>query len=904
MSDETPDPAVPPPASMRQGDVVAGNAYGGDQVQGDAHTYQNTAPNQGVQGDVTVQQAPSFTINASNQATVTGNRQVMLAAGARYHEAFSDPLPAIDPVAAAALLAALPTDTVPDVTTLSPGSRMPFSPNPLFTGRDAVLMQVARALKAQRTTVVTAGIGGVGKTSLAVEVAHRYGSFFAGGVFWLNCADAVALPTEIVACGGVGGMRLPGFAALTIADQVARVQAAWQDDTPRLLVFDNCEDPSLLAQYRPRTGGCRALVTSRNPHWDEALGVQVQPLGVLTRADSMNLLRRFRPDLTDADADALADAMGDLPLGLHVTGSFLQTYARVTVAAYLAQLTQVALDHPAMTGQGMRYQPTGRELHVARAFALSYEQLRPDEAIDRLAQGLLARAARFAPGVPIPNTLLLATMPVDTDDLFAALLPDQALHRLIALGLIEEDAQDTTVRMHRLLCTYALSTAPHEHAQDAMERAIISFIQPTEIEAQPSAMPPLLLHLKHAVAGIAQRQDPSAAILTTAYGFYLYSLGAYRAALPFMEQATRLWQTLCGTRHPLTATSLNNLGEVYLTLSDYPNAIMHLRQALTIREDVYGDSHPDTASSLHNVAHAYAECGMYDGALPLYMRALTARQVELGDRHPDTASSLNSLGELHRIRGNHADAKLLLEQALAIREEILGKMHPDTATSLSNLALLSQGQDGYTEALALNKQALMIRETMLGLQHPRTAMSMNNIGVIYAKQGNYGAALALYERALAIWETAYDIDHPDVALALNNLAHIYGVQGDDAKALSTHERALTIRQQVFGETHLATAQSLNNLAVLYARVRTITQAIPLMARARAIRHRVLGATHNDTQQAQRSLENMQQRLIKQLPRKLRKALQHGDGFAFQAALCVLPEADQQRAKDIVMALHC
>jgi hypothetical protein len=142
---------------------------------------------------------------------------------------------------------------------------------------------------------------GYGKTQLAAEFVHRYGQFFSGGVFWLSFADAAAVTAEVAACGGMGLIDRPDFSELKLEDQLRLVLAAWQSPLPRLLVFDNCEDEALLNDWRPPTGGCHVLVTSRHAEWDAALGVQALPLDVLPREESIALLRKLRPDLAEDD---------------------------------------------------------------------------------------------------------------------------------------------------------------------------------------------------------------------------------------------------------------------------------------------------------------------------------------------------------------------------------------------------------------------------------------------------------------------------------------------------------------------------------------------------------------------------------------------------------------------------
>ena len=278
---------------------------------------------------------------------------------------------------AALWLADLPLDRLPNVATLPAGSRMPYARNPLFVGRQAELLQLAQAVKGGETIAVgqiaaATGLGGIGKTQLAVEFVHRYGQYFAGGVYWLSFADGAALPAEVAACGMVMAGMPDAFEALDLETQVRLVREAWQRPLPRLLVFDNCEEQDLLAEWRPTSGGCRVLVTSRRQQWDPALGVQALVLGILPRPQSIELLRKFRPELAADEPvlDHIADELGDLPLALHMAGSYLKRYQdEVTPAKYLEQLQAPdILHHRSLQGSG--FSPTGHELHVARDVCL------------------------------------------------------------------------------------------------------------------------------------------------------------------------------------------------------------------------------------------------------------------------------------------------------------------------------------------------------------------------------------------------------------------------------------------------------------------------------------------------------------------------------------------------------
>ena len=201
---------------------------------------------------------------------------------------------------AMAKLAELPLGEIPRLSVPPTNSRIPLSANPLFVGREDELRKIASLLKGGETvavgqTVAATGMGGIGKTQLASAFIHRYGRFFQGGVFWLSMADPEAIRAEVADCGlRMSGLH-PDYASLDLATQVSLVLGAWQSALPRLLVFDNCEEPILLKQWRPSSGSCRVLVTSRRSQWDDGLAVQALHLNTLTRAQSIELLSKFRP---------------------------------------------------------------------------------------------------------------------------------------------------------------------------------------------------------------------------------------------------------------------------------------------------------------------------------------------------------------------------------------------------------------------------------------------------------------------------------------------------------------------------------------------------------------------------------------------------------------------------------
>ncbi|HEX6292081.1 MAG TPA: tetratricopeptide repeat protein [Herpetosiphonaceae bacterium] len=759
-------------------------------------------------------------------------------------------------------IAPLPLDTVPPPAPLPPGSRMPLSRNPLFVGRDADLRQLARAMTVSGTAAIgqveiaaATGLGGIGKTQLACEFVHRYGPFFPGGVFWLSFADPAAVPAEIAACGGSAGMDLrPEFDGLPLATQVNLVRAAWERALPRLLVFDNCEDEALLGAWRPTHGGCRILVTSRRHHWDAALGVQALPLDVLPRQESITLLRQFRVDLPadDADVAAIAETLGDLPLALHLAGSFLARYHHaLTPAQYLERLhIPTILDDRSLQAAGLS--PTQHVQHVARTFEQSYARLDPADPTDALALTLLTYAASFAPGEPIPRWFVLQTLHLPEDDAERTLLAEDALLRLSDLGLLDTDAAGS-LRMHRLVVAFVQAVLGHDMAQAAVEATML---QVADALNETNNVRPLLAlqpHLRFLTEAAQARADARAAALRNALGVHLLQLGAYGEAQGCLDQARAIRQRVLGPDHPDTAGTLNSLGNVFWVQGQYAAAQGYFEQALTIWQRVLGTDHPDTARSLNGLGNVFWKQGQYAEAQRCMEQALTIQERVLGADHPGTAQCLNNVGVILWAQGQYAAAQGYYERAVAIYERVLGADHPSTAQSLTNLGEVLAAQGQYAEAQHYLERALTIQERVLGTDHYETAESLTILGVALAAQGQYAEAQHYHEQALAIRQRVFGTDHPDTAMSLSHLGFVLNEQGQDAEAQRYYVRALAIQERVLGPDHPDTARSLKGLGELLHAQGEAAQARPYLEQALAIFTQRPGPQNPDTEQTRQAL---------------------------------------------------
>jgi tetratricopeptide (TPR) repeat protein len=586
--------------------------------------------------------------------------------------------------AALARLVELPEDEIPTPASMPKGSRFPnIRPNPLFVGREDDLKRLAVWLKGESPVAIgqvaaATGIGGVGKTELASEFAHRYGRFFTGGVYWLSFAEPELIPFEVAACGGLADDN-------PLENRVKQVLSQWQSGMPRLLIFDNCEDPHLLMQWRPHTGASRVLVTSHLSNWTPALGFKQLKLGMLERSESIALLRGFREDLetNDPDLDAIAGELEDLPLALKIAGSYLRAYRNeMNPWEYLNALRQLRL-LKRRSLEGGKFSQIGYDLDVERCFAICVNQLDQDGETDHLPLDLLKRIACFASGESIPRELLKTS----AGEEIASNVFGDGVDRLLEMGLVEENELGD-IRMHRLVACFIRNNLLDKSALVHVEKAVSSAASDANISGYPSRMRPVLAHLKYLTDLALKRGDEQAANIANNLGYYLEVIADYAGARPYYEQALAIRRKVLGEEHPDTILSFNNLGGLLESMGDYSGAWTNYEQVLANQRKTLGEEHPDTARSLYNLGGLLYSMGDYPSARLYFAQALAIHRKVLGDEHPDTVRNVNKLGALMQAMGDRPGARAYFEEALAIRRKVLGEKHTDADRSLNKLEYL------------------------------------------------------------------------------------------------------------------------------------------------------------------------------------------------------------------------
>ena len=632
---------------------------------------------------------------------------------------------------------------------------IPYAPNPFFLGRDELLQRLHTQLQSGQSAALSqpraiSGLGGIGKTQLAVHYAYLYGSEYQA-VLWARAENQEALTTSYSALATL--LKLPERDAQEQQITIQAVKSWLQSHANWLLILDNADDLDLLPAFLPPIIGGHVLITTRAKDMQrlaqridvETLSPEQGTLFLLRRASLLQPDQPFEQALPDEQILALqlTQELGGLPLALDQAGAYVEA-TRISLQQYqqlyqhqrrdlLNERRSRLADHP---------EP------VATTWSLAFQRVQERSAA---AADLLRLCAFLAPDA-IPEELITEGVKVLTDlhppspnrwfDWFGkrkehpptrsdlpALATDpqllnQAIEALRAYSLLDRDPRTQQLSLHRLVQAVL---------KDQMDAATEKLWAERTVQVVDAAFPfvehktwplceQLLPHALLAADMIEHYQliFPAASLLLNQTGVYLYERARYGEAERLYERALGISERQLGGEHPDTAGSLNNLAGLYESQGRYEEAEPLYERALEIRERQLGGEHPDTATSLNNLAALYRGQGRYEEAEPLLKRALGIYERQLGEEHPETARGLNNLAGLYHDLGRIEDAERLFRRALAIREHVLGPEHPDTANSLFWLAYSHHQWRQYERAQPLYERALAIRERALGPDHPDT----------------------------------------------------------------------------------------------------------------------------------------------------------------------------------------
>ena len=780
-----------------------------------------------------------------------------------------------------------------------------------FAGRDAEIEELIETLKAGGSTAITAavqGLGGIGKTALALKLAHQLhndGTF--GAVLWTRVTrqpDVIPLLVDWAADCGMSYTPTSTDVNVIGKEVRARVHNAITntcEDCDRVLVvlddvWDNgIEIAKLLQRYAPHNAS--VLITTRSEKVATRTGSQIKSLDKFTPEDGLKVMRLRLPDADEDVLKTIVQALGGHALALKLAAQ----RARDEPERLQRHAEQYASRIPEGEFKTLDLEQDEAEDNLRLVLSYSYDELSEENRRYFRYLGVLTPDSAFN------ETLLGQLWGIDDSEACYAIIK-----QLRQLALLERDddlstGETTWYSQHPLLRAYARALLKQydelSTAQDAYTDAIISISQKfVEWKDQPEkwgVLTPYFSHInavgddlvkrygagdesqagrvvgfagniypylfrrrEHAVArgetwfraGIhaAQATDNAnrEAWFSGELGTLLNHLGRNHEGLPLLIAALKLAQQTNDQYY--AAVALNNIGAIYQARGELDTALDYFQLALPIWREV-GDRSGE-ARSLNNIGAIYRARGELDTALDYHEQALTIHR-EVGDRS-DEASSLNSIGAIYQARSELDTALDYFQQALDIQREVGGRS--GEARSLNNIGAIYRARGELDTALDYHEQALTIHREVG--DRSGEASSLNSIGAIYqARRSELDTALDYYEQSLDIQREVGD--RSGEASSLNSIGAIYRDRGELDTALDYYEQSLDIQREVGDRSD--EARSLHNIGAIYqdqgdsgAAVKSMQQAVNLM--------REHGLTHAGG----RPLKFFEQRL-KQLQREHR-----------------------------------
>ncbi|MFI5914155.1 FxSxx-COOH system tetratricopeptide repeat protein [Dactylosporangium sp. NPDC051541] len=712
--------------------------------------------------------------------------------------------------------------------------------NPDFTGRWATQNTLCRTLHGSGAANVVPqtlhGLGGVGKTQIALEYVYRHLDEY-DLIWWVPAEHPAAVLQSLEELARRLGLPVRADrrrTAAAVRDALATGERRW------LLVFDNADNPDELAELVPSAGG-HVILTSRDQAWAGHTGLV--EVDLFHRRESITLLTRRRI-IASQDADRLAEKLGDLPLALDQAASWLAATA-MSAAEYL-DLLDAHLNELLSEGR-----PRGYPTTVAAFVGMAHEQLRAD----RPAAARLLELFAYLGPEPISTELLHRGQRGDVSEPLRDMLRKPiALNRLIRhlcrIGLVRVDS-NRGVQVHRLI-QHVLRDRIEGMPGLAAEClgnvvAILAAANPGDPDnpAHWPAHAELGPHM--AAAGLVNDPSGSARRAVLDQIRYLWASGEYEQSRGLAQEAVDRWTnapgegigpdgewTLLATRH--LATAVRSLG-------DYETARAITARTLPVLRQVFGDDHE----------HTLAAASALGADLRIAGRVQLALEHELDnvDRHlnhyslddPAALRAQNNVAVSFRQTGDFEAARTIDEHNVEVARQTFGDNDPRTIFYWINLARDLFGLGRYREALLRLESLYPVYRARLGTGHVHVLLAARTLAMTLRKVGAYLAALTRAEANARGLHQRLGADHEHTLASAMTYANTLRAAGRFTAADRVAASACTLYEGKFGRRHGLTLAANANRAIILRRRGHVRDALELNRSVYGAMRETLGDEH-------------------------------------------------------------
>jgi tetratricopeptide (TPR) repeat protein len=727
-----------------------------------------------------------------------------------------------------------------------------YERNPYFTGRDDLFETIRHKirdeqLKGYKHRIALFGLGGVGKTQIALEYCFRYKQDY-DYVFWMSSADETRLLSSFSEIATLTG------SINTISDQtpgaIAQAVLRWSLSNGKwLFIFDNLDDISIIEGYLPPPSNSgHVLITTRNKNCDgiPAEGVEITPMN-LSESVSLLLARSGLEDnpreAVQVEAGRIVEELGHLPLAIEQAAAYIRNSQNISEYLHVYRQNRFFL---------LRDKPKGNYSYqesVGTTWKISLDQLKTTDAnaiklIELLAflnpDEILIEFLK-AGNMGLPPELKL----IVNNDFFLR----QSLRELESYSLIRVWDEGRRITIHRLV-QYVIRDDLNPEAQSLLATKIIQLALSAFPDNVEGINRRICQRYRAQVTAILDNIDNHSMfgwqVMAERLAVYLGEDGYYSESLKLFTSCLEVRRSVLGPEHPDMLRNILGLAETFRRFGRLNEAVKLNEECLEIRKKVLGPEHPETLLSMSNLAATYNNLGRLNEAVKSNEECLEIRKKVLGPEHPDTLLRMSNLAATYHSLGRFKEQLKLNTECLDIRKRVLGPKHPDSLRSMDGLAATYCNLGRSTEALKLYEECLKIGKTVLVPEHPNTLKSMDGLAATYSSLGRSIEASKLCEECMEIRKRVLGPEHPDSLKSMDGLAATYFNLGRSPEASKLYEECLEIRKKVFGPEHPDTLRCMDGLSAVYGNLGRPEEQLKLSKECLDIKKRVLGPEHPDS----------------------------------------------------------
>lgn len=682
------------------------------------------------------------------------------------------------------------------------------------------------------------GIGGVGKTQLAVEYVRRHQTTYTA-IFWILATDRTTLLKGFQDIGlSVGCFNTTtGLEPTTAAKLVLswlRKQKDW------LLVFDNLDDITAIHGFLPEsTWAGHTIITTRNSN---VIGIPAEKLEVpvcdIPDAVELLLTRSELPtpwkDDIKAEAAAIVHELGRLALAIEQAAAYIREAAK-DIKKFLPR-------YRANRKRLLARIPSGNWTYhdsVATTWTLSFQTIKEQnpEVVK-----LLQLFAFLNPEGIFVDFLVAGSGELDDEvrhiieDPFTL---DEAVFTLEQFSLINR-LEDGRIRIHRLIQVVIrddMSSTEFEHQVEASLKLCEAAFPPL---ASWSGNPDVLHVCRQFQEQIVPILVLESCTRTELWGRtagrvgkFLSDDGNYRVAEELLSGAVEVNTRLFGTQNLATLQNMVDLAANYTEQHRGMKATELLKQALEGFRRCLGEEHTETLSTMSLLGVTYWNIGRPKESTELCERAVEECTKSLGDEHPITLTCLSRLAISYWGQSRLDEALTLEERVLDGRRRVFGEGHEETLRAMGNLAITYYSQRKFDKAAELDRETWEGRRRLLGSEHPDTIHSMLNLAWTYSTQGKLAEALELQKSALETSRKVLGEHHPETLAAVGAIGATYRKQGRIEDAAKLFESLLVREERVLGDDDPGTIETMVMLALLCKQLKRLDDAAHYISLAKS-----------------------------------------------------------------------